>query len=392
MKVIGADACCDKLVLCCLESPPVDPREEFLDMEFIEVSTDTVGLQKLLRLKPDVVILEPTGVHYIKFWLYHLNEKGIEVRLVHNSRLPQHRAEILDIPDKDDEADAYALAIYYWMYCDNPKRWVTLRDPIVQQMRELVLKLGHNARIKTAVINRLHQVLRHEFPEMADATTDAPLFWGWIAGKRKSKRYDLMLKASKGLGISEATQFDAMTLYHYLIEDKRLERELQRLYLEDERFEPYRRVFKDFGFGLDCSSKILSQIFPIEDYLGPDGKPIVKISRGRYSKKPTKKYISLRRFKKALGDAPVREWSGKKKKSKRAGSQLCRTALFLWFKTRIEFARSNSALNSPRGKRYRLQFQAEVKKKRPRNKIRAELRHQVVKELFYELVNAITRL
>ncbi len=391
MRIFGADACKDRLVLCCLEALPSDPREDFLDAEFEQVSTNTLGLKQFLDLEPDVVVLEPTGMHYIKFWLHHLEENGVEVRLVHNTRLPKFRSEILDIPDKDDEADAYSLALYYWHYNDNPARWVTVRDSVVQRMREIHFKLSHNARITTAIINRLHQVLSHEFPEAAKKTINAPLFWGWVAGERKSQRYDLMLENSKGLGISEPTRFDAGALYHYILEDDRLEAELKEIYCNDSRFDPYRQVFDQFGFGLRCSALILSQIYPLEDFLGKDGKPIVKRTKGRYSKKKTKKYLSLRRFRKALGDAPTREWSGNSKKSKKSGSQLCRTALWQWINRRIVTRVSNAALKTELGEKYRKLYHDGKVKKQVDQKLRASIRHQVVEDLFYSLINAIIR-
>jgi hypothetical protein len=389
MRIFGADACSNRLVLCCLEALPENPREDFLDAEFLEIPTNSQGLTAFLRLKPDVVILEPTGMHYIKFWLHHLVENGIEVRLVHNARIPKHRVEILDIPDKDDEADAYSLAIYYFMHKDNDKRWVRMREPIIQQMRDIYFKLGHNARVSTAIINRLHQVLTHEFPEMATKSKDAPLFWGWVAGVRKSKRYGNMMSLSRGLGISEATRFDAATLYHYITETKRLELELEQLYLAEPGFDKYRPVFDDFGFGSKTAAMILSQIYPFEDFLGNNGQPIVKLSKGRYSKKRTKKYLSLRRFKKALGDAPVREWSGNSRKSKKGGSALCRIAIWQWIQTRIIPKSSNAALKNERGNRYREIYQQGKKKKQKDLQVRARIRHQAIEDLFYALVEAL---
>lgn len=389
MRIFGADACSDRLVLCCLENLPDNPREDFLDAEFIEIPTNSKGLTAFLSLDPDVVILEPTGMHYIKFWLHHLEAEGVEVRLVHNTRLPKHRTEILDIPDKDDEADAYSLATYYFMHKDSEKRWVRFREPIIQQMRDIYFKLGHNARVSTAIINRLHQVLTHEFPEMATKSKDAPLFWGWVAGIRNSKRYDNLQSLSKGLGISEATRFDASTLYHYITETKRLEDELEQLYLDEPGFDRYRPVFDDFGFGVKAAAIILCQIYPFEDFLGNNGQPIVKLTKGRYSKKRTKKYLSLRRFKKALGDAPVREWSGNSRKSKKGGSALCRMTIWQWLQTRIVTRSSNAALKNERGNYYRAMYQAGKNKKQPDLKIRARIRHQAIEDLFYCLVEAL---
>ncbi len=42
-------------------------------------------------------------------------------------------------------------------------------------------------------------------------------------------------------------------------------------------------------------------------------KPIVKIRKGRKSGKPTKRYLSLRRFQKVLGMTPTETSSGDKK-------------------------------------------------------------------------------
>jgi hypothetical protein len=118
-------------------------------------------------------------------------------------------------------------------------------------------------------------------------------------------------------------------------EEHSIETELQQL-LNDSKFIRYRKVFKTFGFGLRLESIILSQIYPIENYFGADGKPEVRIRKGRKSGKPTKRYLSLRRFQKSLGLAPSQEASGDKTKIKIVGgSDLCRIARGKWVFTRI---------------------------------------------------------
>jgi transposase len=69
----------------------------------------------LLALKPDVALMEPTGVNYQRLWGVQLAKVGVEVRLVSNNKLPSYR-KTLDLPDKDDDADALALACYYFDY------------------------------------------------------------------------------------------------------------------------------------------------------------------------------------------------------------------------------------------------------------------------------------
>lgn len=96
---------------------------------------------------------------------------------------------------------------------------------------------------------------------------------------------------------------------------------------------------KRFGFGERVEALLLSQIYPLENYL-VDGLPEVKIRKGKVSGNPTKRHLSRRRFQKALGVAPTREDSKDKTRSKKAGSSLCRLALWQWLFTRIEPKRS----------------------------------------------------
>jgi hypothetical protein len=73
----------------------------------------------------------------------------------------------------------------------------------------------------------------------------------------------------------------------------------------DPRFDTYLHTFHLFGFGQRVEAIILSQIFPISNYLLESGKPEIIFRRGRFSGKPTKRYLSKRRFQKALGVAPT---------------------------------------------------------------------------------------
>lgn len=113
-----------------------------------------------------------------------------------------------------------------------------------------------------------------------------------------------------------------------------LELEMRSL-TKDSRFLPYRKVFAQFGFGERVEALILSQIYPLENYLDANGQPEVRIRKGKVSG-PTKRHLSRRWLQKALGVAPTREDSGDKKSTKKAGSSLCRIALLQWLFTRIE--------------------------------------------------------
>ena len=86
---------------------------------------------------------------------------------------------------------------------------------------------------------------------------------------------------------------------------------------------------------------ILSQIYPIENYLTPEGKPHVIYRLGRNSGKTTKRYLSRRRFEKALGVVPTEDSSGDKESKKIVGgSDLCRLSLWQWIFCRLEIRRN----------------------------------------------------
>ena len=75
-----------------------------------------------------------------------LIEAGITVILVGYKQLRAHRTD-MGLPDKDDQADALALANYYWTHQDNPSRFVRMRDPVVAKMRDMSLRIHHSNRV-----------------------------------------------------------------------------------------------------------------------------------------------------------------------------------------------------------------------------------------------------
>lgn len=338
MRVVGLDVCKDSVVTCVLDDVrPNEPRQYYYQHHFLKLYADSVGLKTLLDLKPDVAVLEPTGVNYSKLWIAKLSEMGIKIALVGHKQLRAYRQN-LDLPDKDDQADALALACYYLEHENSPRRFVRIRDPIVSQMRDAVLRLSHCNRVQSPLINRIRQDLAWQFPEAAKIGLNASLFWGWLAMERKSAKYDRLYSQSVGLGLQSDTIEAAKLLAALQRRERSLEMEM-RSHLGDARFLPYRKVFAEFGFGERTEALILSQIFPLENYL-INGKPEVKIIRNPATGKSTKRYLSLRRFQKALGTAPTREESGDRKQTKKAGSQLCRTALWQWVFTRLEVKRA----------------------------------------------------
>lgn len=385
MRVVGLDVCKNSVVACLLSAAPNEPRQLYYDYKFPSFFTDSSGIKALLALNPDVAVLEPTGVNYSKFWVTKLAEAGVEIALVGHKQLHAYRVN-LDLPDKDDSADALALACYYMEHQKSDRRFVRIRDPIISKVRDIVLRLQHLNRVQSPIINRIRQDLAWQFPEAAMISLDAPLFWGWLAGERKSQRYDKKLASSSGLGLEAEVIHSAKAICELQRRERALELQMRTL-MKDVRFLKYRKVFAQFGFGERTEALILSQIYPIENYFGADGKPEIRVRKGRESGKPTKRHLSRRRFQKALGVAPTREDSGDKKKSKKAGSSLIRMALWQWVFTRIEPKKNRvkNALGTALGEI----FDKEKEQSRPIRLVRSRIASRAIDWLFAQLVKEL---
>lgn len=386
MRIVGLDIGKNSVVACifCHETI-AEPRQLYYDLDFPRFYTDAAGIKGLLALKPDVAVMEPTGVNYMKLWAAHLSQNGVKVVLVGHKQLRSYR-ENLGLPDKDDPADALALACYYQQHQNSDSRFVRTRDPVIAHVRDIVLRLYHLNRVQSPIINRIRQDLAWQFPEKANVSLDASVFWGWLAGARKSASYDRLYAATVGLGLKLETKEAAASLEQLQRREQRLELEMCNL-MKDLRFLPYRKVFSGFGFGERVEALILSQIYPLENYL-VDGKPEIKIRKGKNSLMPTKRHLSRRRFQKALGVAPTREDSGDKKSTKKAGSSLCRMALWQWLFTRIELKKSRvkNALGKQLGELLDLE-----KKTRPVKLARSRVCCKAAAILFRSLVGEISK-
>lgn len=126
----------------------------------------------------------------------------------------------------------------------------------------------------------------------------------------------------------------AQRLCNLQIQENQLEAVLELL-LQAPEYQLYLKVFAHFGFGLRTRALLLSQIYPIENYLDAINKPIVEFERGNNGKLQ-KRHRSLRSFKLRLGLGLVEDSSGDFHQWTPGGSSLCRKALWLWELTRIE--------------------------------------------------------
>ena len=393
MKVLGLDVSKSSVSACLLTEKPTEPRQFYFEANFHKFHADASGISALLAMKADVAVLEPTGVNYAKLWGTHLARAGIPVYLVGHGELKAYRKHLGFLDNKDDDADALSLACYYFDYQNSPRRFIQVRQFPITRIRELVLRLAHLNRVQSPIINRLRQDLAWQFPEVAlvrsrreSLSQNLPLLWGWLAGIKKSAKYDRLLDASVGLGISSTVKRHAARLCDLQTEEIEIEIELQQL-LKDSRFLPYRETFARFGFGMRLQAILISQIYPLENFMDADGKPEVIIRRGRKSGKPTKRHLSLRRFQKSLGVAPGKEQSGDKDLDRVGGSDICRIALWQWIFTRIEPKRSR--MPNDIGKCLGEEIDREKKNGRPVRLVRSRIAAKAAKLLFKELVKSI---
>ena len=403
MKVVGIDIGNGTAVCCLLEELPSEPRQFYIDRAIyhhFEASArgnpkkKVKGIKDLLALKPDIAIMEPTGINYQKIWANVLAQNGVEIRLVSHNALATHR-DHLSLPDKEDETDSFALAHYGLCHLDNKNKFLVIREKLIIRIRELVLRLEHLNKVQNPIINRMRQDLAWQFPEISKRNVQrkgetVPIFYRWLAGESPSKKYDKEYSQTVGLGLTNDVRLHAQRLYSLQREEIEIEKELKKLISQDEFYE-YRKIFTSFGFGFRHQAILISQIYPFENFLGDDGKPIVVFKRSTKNSKNshTKRYLSRRRFEKMLGVAPTENSSGRQKSKKIiGGSSLCRKLFWQWIYTRIETP--NGRKNNPILRELYDWMKQDKFNGTPIKLLRMKVASHAVRLLFNELVNELT--
>ncbi|MBU7587262.1 MAG: hypothetical protein KAF91_31185 [Nostoc sp. TH1S01] len=350
MRILGLDVCKNSVVGWLLDtnSVPQNFREYFRknkrpkDNDPLTFKAEMSGVNGLLELKPDAIILEPTGIHYSWIWAHICSIEKIEIRWVGHAEVKHFRKQN-KLPDKNDQADAAALALYAFTHWHNQEFFLHFNAGNVARLRELWLQLQSINRIQSAPINRLRQQLAKEFPEAALSASKpgddgmVPL-WAWLAGRerntrRKSSYYDRLYAKSiaprYGVKISDFTRTLADLICDLRDWENKIQAEILEL-LNSPEFIPYTRVMTQFGISDRQQALLISQIFPIT------------------------KFESLGRFKRRLGMAKDEESSGDKESYKTGGSKLCRSQLYLWIYNRIapEHARPKNDIGQKLGEFY----------------------------------------
>jgi len=406
--IVGIDVSRSSIAACFMLQKPSNPRDDYFDADIEVFSANIENLNKLRAkiesFKADkvVAICEPTGMNYARLWMNKLGDWGAEVRMISNSKLPNYRAELMGKEGKSgaktDDIDAFAIACWYF---DKPETaYLKIRDSLVAQIKHICLRLEHLNRVQSPIVNRMRQELAWQCPEIALVRSAKlqeelpPLLWGWLAGQRKSKKYDLVLEGTIGSGVEPQTRWAAKQYCEIEEEIFKLKKQLVEL-IDNLQFAEYRRIFAKFGFGYQLQGYLLGAIYPIEDFL-QDNHPEVKTRKNRQTGKESKLKLSERRFMRAVGMGVVREDSGQKKKGKQSGSALCRKALWQWCFTRLEVSRNNPPLQFTygQGKDAEQMSPAENLKRRKKGGTPIKLARQrviarCIRELFKELCSIV---
>jgi hypothetical protein len=314
-KIVGIDVSAH-FVVCCTMEMIVDDKQEYFRTkreEIVKLLPNQEGIAELLAMGATHAALEPTGVHYSRLWAELLHANGIKLLWVGHCQLKSYRKSNR-LPNKNDYADALALACYGFEHCGKDNYFVRF-DPfsISGDIRQLSLQLSHLNRVQSPIINRIRQALAFEFPELSehcgDRSSDLPApIWRYLANRvistQSKNRFDKLLKKSIGTGVGDFTKSHAERMCVIHEQEITIERQLAKV-IGDDMFAPYNKVFDDFGMGQRVRSYILGTIFPLDTFLGADRKPIIELVRNKKGKGKSKRYRSLNAFKLALGYGPL---------------------------------------------------------------------------------------
>lgn len=344
-------------------------------------------------MKPDYVVLEPTGVNYSRLWANWLDKANVPILWVGHAQLRGYRMG-LKLPNKNDAADAFDLALFGWQHFEEPEYFLKFEIfGTGATIRSLGLQLKHLNRVSSPIVNRLRQNLAHEWPEMMNRTIrpnknqESPVMLRFICGQPVSKRsqtiYSRSLDSTVGSGLSDFSLEHAKRLLNLENQQISIERILCEL-VYSQPFSMYNRVFDRFGFGRRVRGILLSYCYPFESFLNQRGNEIKEKVTSRNGKRGVR-YRSLAAFKLTLGYGMVEDTSGKSQGWILGGSKLCRIALWQWVFTRIEV--KSGRLNNPIGERLGKSIDAMKQGGTPVALARSRIAAKACELLFYELLS-----
>ena len=149
----------------------------------------------------ELVAMEPTGGHYSWFWSLVFRHHNIELVWVGHAEVAYFRRHNR-LPDKNDQADAMALALLAISNFHNRSFFLHFELGPVERLRELYLQLQSLNRLSSPAVNRTRQQLAREFPEAARCRSEpgpdglSPLF-AFLAGRDRNLEAQIFLLAQQ---------------------------------------------------------------------------------------------------------------------------------------------------------------------------------------------------
>lgn len=343
--VAGIDCGKSSVYVCSLEEHPANLKNFCRSYKPLVLKSKREDIEVLLALPADLFVLEPTG-SYSRIWIDTLVKAGRQVRLV-NPRRIRNYAQYQGIVNKADKPDAAVIAAYSLVNYNNSEAFLSA-DRIA--IRDKYLNLISTTKNKNPIFNRLGQRLEFECPEFVDSYESSRRGWlepvptllRFLAGEGYGGRgRQEKLETTIGLGLSEHSRELARELINLELIELRLEKDLAPELLCPE-YDPYHRALDLFKVPQIHRAAIISQIYPFQDFLSEDGKPIREYVHGEHSKRrsgKTKRDRSCAGFKLSLGMGKVLSQSGQKTEWKAGGSRYARTALWQYIKIMIVIPR-----------------------------------------------------
>jgi uncharacterized protein involved in tolerance to divalent cations len=356
-KVLGIDVGAKFVVAFCLSELPVGmsypdyyKRNAKACLSKIRLDNSKEGssvnlkdaIDLLIELKPDAIVMEPTGVWYSRLWSKMAEQLGIEVKWIGHGDLAGNRAAY-GFKDKDDRTDAFCLAVSYFDPIFNARNeWLNWRTGIIAEVNDRLLEIKSLETTTKIMQQQLRQRLKYEFPEIADRAINNQrskggytAWLGYIAGRHSYKQIENEREKSIAkildIPISSYTREHANSICENEIREGKLREDLANALL-DPAFDRYRPTLELFGFGSGMQATILSNIYPFEKFMML-GKP--HIDRYEDDRGKHKKNKSLAGFQISLGMGKRLIESGSSTALIYSGSSFARKMLYTWIITNV---------------------------------------------------------
>lgn len=300
------------------------------------------AIELLTEIKPDVIVMEPTGVWYSRLWAKLAEHLNIPVKWIGHADL-SHLRGAYGFKDKDDRTDAFCLATAYFdPIFNSTNSWLTWKAGTIADVNDRLLEIKSLESTTKILTQQIRQRLKYEFPEVADRTIsnartkDGFTPWiGYLAGIYDYKRIrddrEKSIATELSIEISQYTRDHAAAICGNQIREVRLKSDLCDSLL-DPCFDKYRPTLELFGFGSIMQSTMLSNIYPFEKFL-LNGKP--HIDRYEDDRGKHKKNMSLSGFQISLGMGKRLIESGGSTALIYSGSSFARKMLYCWITTNV---------------------------------------------------------